>query len=270
MRLKWRIGLVVFLLGVTVLWTMLGIYFLFYPLGVTPKLVDYPPRFDPKPCSNPELVELEGPTLFIGDLHLTQGEDSSSRFMGLAQFVSNQGVKNLVFVGDLFDSPDDAQEILGSSSSEGAVHIILRLLGLNGSTAKLYFVKGSSTHDPKEFDMNLQREELLFKTVGKCARFSNSGVTVLVIHGDDVFGGLHGLIFSYLTGRPYLEAWWKDVMKLDDEEWVIMAHSHTPGIDYSNRVANTGGWTDLLGFGPPRGRGILLADGEVSLLIIKD
>jgi len=58
-------------------------------------------------------------------------------------------------------------------------------------------------------------------------------------------------------------------MRLSDG-WVVMAHSHAPGIDYSMRVANTGGWTDLLGLGPPRGMGVLLADGDVALVKIVD
>ncbi len=267
-RRRWRIWLAISLFGILVLWTVFGLYLLFYPLGVIPKLVDFPPGICPLPCVEPELVELEGPTLFIGDLHLSHGEDPS-RFLGLAQFVSDRGVENLVIVGDLFDSPRNARKILGSSSDEDAVHTILRYLGLNDSVVKLYFVKGSPAHDPKEFDLNYNGEGLVFRTLGKCVRFFTDGVTVLSVHGDDVFGGLHGLIFSSLAGRPYLEAWWKDVMGLDDEEWVIMAHSHNPDIDYSRRVANTGGWTHQSGLGPPSGRGIL-AKGEITLVIVKD
>lgn len=267
LKRRWRVWLVFFLLLILALWAVLGIYFLFYPLGVVPKLVDYPPGLYPKPCVDPEVIVLEGPTLFIADLHIIREEDSS-RLLDLAPFISINGVGNLVIVGDFFDSPADAQRLLGSSSDRDAVQVMLRLLGLNGSSINLYFLRGSEAHDPKDFDLNWS-DGLIFKTLGECARFSIDGVKVIALHGDDAFGGLHGFIFSYLTGRPYLEAWWKDVMGLDDAEWVFMAHSHMQGIDYSRRVANTGGWTELFGFGPPRGMGILVAEGEVNLMKIK-
>lgn len=82
-------------------------------------------------------------------------------------------------------------------------------------------------------------------------------------------GAGHGLVYAYLTGRPYLKALWKDAMGLDHAEWVIMGHSHIPGIDASRRVANTGGWTNLYGLSPPRGMGVLVTNGTVSLVKIK-
>ena len=210
---------------------------------------------------------LKGSTLFIADLHIAFEEDSS-RLSGLAQFISINDVRNLVILGDFFDSPHDAERILGSLREENAVQMMLRLLGLNGSGVNIYFVRGSEVHDPKDFDLNLENGSF-FKTLGKSARLSIDGVKVLALHGDDAFGGLHGLIFSYLTGRPCLEAWWKMTMKLHDDEWVFMAHSHMPSIDYSRRVANTGGWIDVFGFSPQRGMGLLVADGEVGLVKIK-
>ncbi len=269
MRRKWKIWVISLFFVAIVLWSVLGIYMLFYPFGVILKLTDNPPGFYPVPCLNPEKIELEGAALFLGDLHLTYGEDSS-RFSGLAQFISRNVVRNIIFVGDLFDSPHEAKKILDSRDSVDAVHVIFSRLGLSDETVKLYFVKGFQAHDPKEFDLNVQQDGVTFRTMGKCARFSNSEARVITIHGDDAFGGLHGFIFSYITGRPYLEAWWKDMLNLDDEEWVIMAHSHSPDIDYSRRVANTGGWTDIFGFGPPKGRGVLLVNEEVALVNISD
>jgi len=88
---KWRIWLIV-LLTTPFIWAILGLYFIFYPLGVVPKLVDYQPRLDPLPCVSPEVVRLDGLTLFVGDLHLAYGEDYS-RLSSLARFVSSRGVR---------------------------------------------------------------------------------------------------------------------------------------------------------------------------------
>ncbi len=255
-------------LALLILWLILGLPILFYPLGVIPNLSNYPPTLDPLPCINPVTVFLEGPTLFISDLHLTHNEDYS-RFSNLPSFILARGIRNLVIVGDLFNSPSDSLKILGEVGDEANANKISHLLGLNGTIQHLYFVKSSRSHDPAEFNLTFRDEGFEFRTLGKCARFTNNDTGVLTIHGDDAFGGLHGFIFSYLTGRPFLEGWWKDVIKIDDDEWVIMGHSHVPGIDYSRRVANTGGWTDLLGFGPPRGSGILLLEEEVMLVNVK-
>lgn len=237
----------------------------FYPFGAILKITDNPPGIYPIPCVNPEIIELEGVTLFLGDIHLTFEEDSS-RFSGVSQFILRNEVRNLIFVGDLFNSPYEAEKIIGSKDGVDAVHIILSSIGLKEETVKVYFVKGFQSHDPKDFDLNVQQDGVIFRTMGKCVRFSNNETNVTTIHGDDAFGGLHGSIFSYVTGRPYFEAWWKDIMNIDDEEWVIMGHSHSPGIDYSRRVANTGGWTNRFGFEPSKGQGILLINEEISLV----
>jgi hypothetical protein len=263
-RLVLRLALAVS--GLIFLWLILGVYLIFYPLGVILKLVDYPPRLAPMPCSDVEEIGLVGPTLFVGDLHLTAGEDSGVRLFALSHFVADGDVENLVIVGDLFDSPGDVDRILVSSGGDEAARAIMDRLGLQGRAVRVFYLKGSPSHDPQDLEIDYEGGVFLFRTVGRCASFSGEGVKMLVVHGDDVFGGLHGLIFSYLAGRPYLEAWWKDLMGVDSGGWVLMAHSHVPGIDYSRRVANTGGWTDVLGFGPPRGTGILVADGDVELV----
>jgi hypothetical protein len=155
LRRRWILWPTVFLFTIVVLWFVFGLYLLFYPLGVIPKLVDYPPRFDSEPFGNPETVELLGPTLFIADIHLTH-EEEPSRLSGLFQFVSARSVRNLVVVGDLFDSPNDAREILGSSKGEDAVSSIFRFLGLNDNGSMIFFVRGSPTHDPEEFNLDFE------------------------------------------------------------------------------------------------------------------
>jgi UDP-2,3-diacylglucosamine pyrophosphatase LpxH len=212
---------------------------------------------------------LEGVTLFVSDLHLTYGEDSS-RFSGLEQFISRNDVRNFVILGDLFNAPGDAEKILADYDGVKAVDVIFSRLGISDETVNVFFVKGSQAHDPMNFDLNVQQDTVSFNTIGKCTRFSSNETRIITIHGDEAFGGLHGYIVSSLTGRPYLEYWWKDLMDLDDEEWVIMGHSHSPDIDYIRRVANTGGWTDIFGFGPPKGRGILLINNDITLVKISD
>lgn len=256
MKHKGTALLAAFLLLAFGLWTVFGFSFLLYPLGILPK-----PQIDPN------AVALEGPTLFIADLHVAREEDSP-RFLGLAEFISANHVRNLVIVGDLFDSPDDAWRLLGSSTGREASQAIRRVLGLGNGTVNLYFLRGTEMHDPRDLDLNLS-EEPIFRTLGKYTRFTIDGVRVLATHGDEALGAGHGLLFSYLTGRPYMEALWKNAMGLDDAEWVIMGHSHMPGIDEARRVANPGGWTDLFGFSPPRGMGLLIAEGKVSLLQVK-
>lgn len=251
MRRRDKLWLVFLPLLVLALWALSGFHFLFYPLGLVAE-----------PSLDVEAIRLEGSTLIVADLHLAR-VDSPSRLSGLAGFVAERGVRSLVIVGDLFASPGDAERLLGSSTGRDAQRVILGLLGLNGSRVDLYFLRGSRGHDPAGFNLTLV-DKPSFRTLGKVGRFSVGGVRVLALHGDEVFTPAHGFVLSYLAGRPFIEALWKGWMGLDPEEWVVLAHSHMPGIDYTGRVANTGGWTDLLGLNP-RGMGVFVADGQVSL-----
>lgn len=267
LRKRWRLLLPIIGLGSFAAWLVLGLYFLLYSAGSYPKLVDSPVGFYPVPCQNPPVINQSGKALFLGDLHL-RASDGPSKFAGLSDFLRREKVTSMIFAGDLFDSPSEAEKLLSTKSDEGKVQAILSILGIETSNVSTYFIRGSPVHDPPNLELTVQTGGLSFVSVGKCARFLIDNVSVTALHGDDAFGGLHGLLFAYLTGRPFLEGWWKERIGLSDSEWVVMAHSHVPGIDEVHRVANTGGWTDLLGFGPPKGKGILIAEGTVRLVTI--
>lgn len=246
-----RVWLASVLLLVLLLPALCGLHFLFYPLGVVPK-----------PKVNSEPVLLDGSTLFIGDLHLGRPDDSE-RFSDLAGFISRHNVTNVVIVGDLFNSPRDTRRVLDSSTGGEAAQLILQRLGLSNIRIHVYLVRGN--HDPANVVL-IQAE--MFKAFDEPVRFSIDGVRILAAHGHEAFDAFLGFIVSCLAGRPYLEAWWKDVMELDREEWVVMGHTHMPDIDYSRRVANPGGWIDFHGFPLPRDAGVLVANGNVDLVQI--
>jgi hypothetical protein len=86
------------------------------------------------------------------------------------------------------------------------------------------------------------------------------------LHGDQAFGGSFGFAISIVTRNLLLERFWKERMGISTDTWVIMGHTHVPGIDRTVKVANTGGWVETP-LGTPIGRGISVNEqGEVDLV----
>ncbi|MGQ9544137.1 MAG: metallophosphoesterase [Candidatus Bathyarchaeia archaeon] len=252
--------ILVFLVGVTI-YSLLSLPLLYYDVGLVKR-----------PCVGSKEIYLYGQTLFIGDLHTTGLEVDSERFRGLTTLIKERSIVNLVILGDLFRWRSDWDSlIIQTGNEQDALRKVLEVLGLQSQRLTVYLILGNTDHDPEELNLNFEFGQTKIVSVGKCGIFHINGLTIIGLHGDQAFGGPLGFTVSIVTRNLLLEKLWKERMGIHSDVWVIMGHTHVPGIDYDARVANTGGWTEAPLKIVPRASGILIdEEGKISLITLQD
>jgi UDP-2,3-diacylglucosamine pyrophosphatase LpxH len=235
-------------LAAAVITALVNFRFLMYPL--VPSL---------NPAVRAKRLSLSGNTLFISDLHLRLNQ-SFNYAKVLRNFIETNSVSNLVIDGDLFDSPEDGQKILSTSRSERSV---LNSLGLEGSSANVFWVVGSPPHEPVDL-ANEEEDPGGIAVLGECAIIMCGSLEVMAYHGHDMSNrGGYGHLWDRFVSRLSLERAWKRFANVDKAVWVIFGHTHIPGIDARSRVANCGGWSTSL-IMRASGTGLLISDGETA------
>jgi predicted phosphodiesterase len=209
------------------------------------------------PVAHARRLTLRGSTLFISDLHLKANEPFDHA-KDLRNFIVTNNVSNLVIDGDFFDSPSDAEGILGTSGSQiGA----LNALGLENLSVDLFWVLGSPVHDPVCFqERQIDADGL--EVLGRCALIDCGRLEVLAYHGHDISHiGAFGHAWDRFVSGLSLERLWKRLAKVDKTVWIIFGHTHIPGVDTRSRVANCGGW-QRVPLVHQSGTGILVSEQE--------
>jgi len=211
------------------------------------------------PCKGLPTIDLYGLTLFVGDLHVSAAPSDFGRFRALSDFVKARSVSNVVVLGDLFGWRSDYDSLVAQwGRGEEAIKWVLDALGLLGQRLTAYLILGDPSHDPKDLNLDVKFDQTRIVSVGKCAIFRVHGLTIIGVHGDQAFGGPFGFAISIVTRNLLLERLWKERMSISSDTWVIMAHTHVPGIDYAAKVANTGGWTETPLIRAPTRMGIVV------------
>ena len=214
------------------------------------------------PMSNAVRISLNGPSLFISDLHL-RADEHFRHSSSLRQFLETRHVSNLIVVGDLFDSPEDAEKIMSNDSPAP----IADTLGFDGLSLKVFFVQGSPPHDPK--DLNIFSGTSV-TSLGRCAILEINHLRVVAFHGHDLsWKGAIGHAWDRFLSSLSLERAWKRLAGVADSDWVIFGHTHLPGIDEKHRVANCGGWQPKAFLVHPACTGLFLSPEKESLEIVK-
>ena len=176
----------------------------------------------------------------------------------LRNFIETNNVSNLVIDGDLFDSPKDGRKILGTTRSEGGV---LKALGLEGSSANIFWVVGSPPHDPVDV-VNKEKAPDGITVLGDCAIMDCGRLEVMVYHGHDMSNrGVYGHLWDRLVSRLSLEREWKRFRKSTRQFGLSSVTPTFQELTRWSRVANCGGWSS----NPivhPSGTGIFLLEGE--------
>jgi UDP-2,3-diacylglucosamine pyrophosphatase LpxH len=230
--------------------SVLNFRFLLYPL--IPSL---------NPLTSTRQLTLTGNTLFIADLHLRAGHPFKFA-KDLRNFVEQRHVSNLVVVGDLFDSPKDAQEILSNSS-------ISTILGLEDSLVKVYRLAGSPHHDPiQEEAAEAYRGSAIW--LGRCASISFGRLKVLAYHGHDLSSiGAVGHAWDRFISKLSLERLWKQLAGVSNTDWAVFGHTHIGALDVRHRLANCGGWVAVPYLVHPSGTGIFFLQESGSLQLVQ-
>ena len=178
----------------------------------------------------------------ISDLHL---RDARSKVdPAINEFLLSMNVKYVIVAGDLFDRYhrgfDQRRLHLTLASTFGD----LCKRGVN-----VYYVVSSSSHDPippKDVIKFLCYGSEILVVKGVLA-LEAEGLTLYVTHGD--YASRNGFlarlierVASALGQRLLLERRVKKALGIPQDSWLVMGHTHLPGVDYRRRVANCGAW----------------------------
>ena len=217
-------------------------------------------------------VHLSGKTVFISDMHLTRNHLKEK-----GNFPVNlpDDTKNLVIAGDLFDSPEFFNE-LGGDENDVSKPFCTALKFINNSPGNIYFTVGTPVHDPgfladsrfSNYEINCNQTTI--HIAGRAAIFEIDGLNVAAHHGDYIASGVFDCMTSYFSkklGKPLiLERLWKSSINLDNNYWLITAHSHIPAIDYKHKIANPGAWNPVPVIGGDLKNAVVVENGSVLLV----
>ncbi len=226
--------------------------------------------------SNEEIYEtvipitLTGKTVFISDLHLME---SSTKESGNFPVNLPRDTKNLIIVGDLFDSPEFFNKLAGNEK-DLSKPFCTALNFINNSPENVYLVVG--THEPEflsypeflGYEINCNNSKVHIS--GRLAIFEIDGMTFAAHHGDYIANGIVGCAVSYVSkklGKPLLlERLWRNGIGLDENYWLITGHTHITAADYEHKNANPGAWNHVPVIGGDLKNIIIFENGRVMLV----
>jgi len=206
-------------------------------------------------------VSLNGPSVFISDLHLRAGRPFQYS-KAIRRTLETRHVSNLIVVGDLFNSPKDARMIAGNRAGSP----IADILGVRDLSINAFFIEGSPNHDPSSKE-SVNIAPLV--RLGRCVLLDFNQMTVIAYHGDHISRkGAIGHSWTRFISQLGLERAWKRLAGVPDSDWVIFGHTHIPGIDVKHKVANCGGWQSIGCLVRPACTGLLLTPESDCLEIV--
>jgi len=225
-------------------------------------------RFLTYPCfphSNPlrsaKPLVLDGNVFFISDLHL-RADQPFNYSADLRKVLVQRQVAHLVVVGDLFDSPEDAERLL-----DGEKGRVLKILGAGDLRVTSYFIHGSPPHDPSSSD---DLTSAGFVALGECVILSCGPFRIVCYHGHDLSRkGMFGHGWDRFISNLSLERAWKRFAGVPKSDWAIFGHLHIPGVDAKNRVANCGGWQAVRILVSPACTGLFLSPNSGAPEVVK-
>jgi len=207
-------------------------------------------------------LKLKGdPILITSDLHISEHSNSLTE---ISNFLREKNIKNLVIAGDFLEHHKETS----TDELKSLISMGLKKMGLEKGELKIVYLTSLSSHDPilKEEEVSINYEEgPLVIVLRGYARIFLDGRSFVVLHGDysvrnGALAGFINLIASILGKRLFLEKLLKRILGIKKDEWLVMGHTHIPGIDERNKVANCGSWSSHVGRGMSR-TAILLEDG---------
>lgn len=200
----------------------------------------------------------EGKIIIISDLHL----DSNSRDLScIGNYLKENDIPYLIINGDLFDKLHKErfrEELLEEAKGKLAIR--------EGSPENIIYILALYNHDPylevktKEFQED-DKETVVLRGILKLRAQEQ---LFYIFHGDYAISNTIGIaaFVNKLTSNLFFERFAKKVLRAEKEAWVILGHSHIPGIDYENKVANSGCWINRII--PNTDTAILIDIGELG------
>jgi len=207
--------------------------------------------------------------IIVSDMHLRM--ESLAIFNLIVEKVKQENVECVVFLGDLFDNfhrKAEKHEVIEKLTS-----LIKPLLG---QARKIVYITSRSSHDP------IISEKIIADAEGtkiyvypRPLKIQISGIRFYLTHGEIVVPNgavafVINTVADLLGKKLYLERKLKEKIQ-SKNSWLVMGHTHIPGIDYEAKVANTGSWRSKWLLGLPYWRrptrtGVLVKNSEVMLV----
>jgi len=209
---------------------------------------------------------IEGSAVMASDLHCKPGR---CRAPLLAKLAEALGAEALIVLGDLFD---DMHRPVGLEELRRALKWAFR----GASGLEVYYVASGSSHDPIiPSDLHFEVSGLRVHAYPRPLVARVGGLTAFLTHGDIALrNGAHAFLVNVAAAARgvelYLEKRLRRRLRLPPTWWLIMGHTHLPGVDREARVANTGSWRELWVakmpyWRPPSNTFILAERGELRL-----
>jgi len=196
--------------------------------------------------------------LIVSDLHI---KPSNITFKPLKKIIESKNIKYLVIAGDFIEYKHKKIE---EEKLSKILAKILRKLGIQEKLT-IFYVPSNTSHDPKmPENTTLEINSTKIYILNDVLKLDLRNFTLYITHGD--YASRDGAIASTINRtlklfgkKLFLEKLLKNVLKLERNSWLIMGHTHLPGIDSQNRVANCGAW----------GRHFLRKESNTAILIEK-
>jgi len=210
------------------------------------------------------VAEVERAVL-VSDIHC---RPRSCKAKEVAKIAAREGA-SLIVLGDLFD---DLHREVSDSELERALHAAFRGV----ADLEVYYVTSSSSHDPiLEREVRLRLGGFIVNVYPGALVARVGQLRAFLTHGDMALrNGAHAFLVNavalLLGEKLYLEKTLRRKLRLPSDWWLVMGHTHIPGIDREARVANTGSWRVSWSFGipywrPPSTTYILIEGSSIEL-----
>ena len=186
-------------------------------------------------------VELSDDPLIItvSDLHL---ESNARDLTCIGNYIRglHHGNTYLVINGDLFDKAHK-QEL-----NQSHIHELLDRLGLAGidGLREVIYITAIYDHDPRTHrgETTYSINGIKVRVIHGITKFIIGSNTIWFLHGDYVVrNGLIASLMNKLLGGLY-DRLVRSVIGAREGDWVVIGHTHVPGINNELRIANTGSW----------------------------
>jgi len=184
----------------------------------------------------------EGKVLIVSDLHL---ESNPRDLTCIGDYLKENDISYFIINGDLFDKMHNEafkEELLEEGKRRMAIE--------ENPLCNIIYIPAVYNHDPY-----LETNYRQFQENGYETAFLKGGLKLktednlfYIFHGDYAVsnGIVVAALINKITSTLLFEDFAKWVVGAKKEDWVILGHSHIPGIDYERKVANSGCWINRI------------------------
>ena len=189
-----------------------------------------------------ELYLSDGKVLIISDLHL---ESNPRDLSCIGDYLKESGISHFIVNGDLFDKMHKDKfksELLEEGKRRMAIE--------ENPPYNIIYIPAVYNHDPyleasvKQFQENGYETAVLKWGL----KLKTEEDLFYIFHGD--YAVSNGIVvpalINKITSTLFFEDLAKWVIKADNDNWVILGHSHISGINYEKKTANSGCWINRI------------------------